>query len=46
MKEWTKHWGDDGILADAGMISLSMAERQKMMDRMKDLPALKKDDLN
>jgi len=27
MTEWTKHWGDDGILADAGMIPMPQAER-------------------
>ena len=45
MTEWTKHWGDDGILADAGMIPMSKAERKEMMDRMNDLPVLKKGDL-
>ncbi|MDC1311418.1 substrate-binding domain-containing protein [Burkholderiales bacterium] len=45
MTEWTKHWGDDGFLADAGMIPMSKVERKEMMDRMNDLPALKKDDL-
>lgn len=45
MTEWTKHWGDDGILADAGMIPMSRAERKEMMDRMNDLPVLKKGDL-
>ena len=43
--EWTKHWGDDGILADTGMIPMSRAERKEMMDRMNDLPALKAEDL-
>ena len=45
MTEWTKHWGDDGVLADAGMIPMSKAERKEMMDRMNDLPVLKKGDL-
>lgn len=45
MTEWTKHWGDDGILSDAGMIPLSKAERKEMMDRMNDLPVLKEGDL-
>lgn len=41
MKEWTKHWGDDGILADAGMIPMPMAERKEMASRMSELPLLK-----
>lgn len=45
MTEWTKHWGDDGILSDAGMIPLSKVERKEMMDRMNDLPVLKEGDL-
>ena len=40
MKEWTKHWDDDGMLADAGMIPLSEAERSEMQDRMEYLPPL------
>ena len=45
MKEWTKHWGEDGSLADAGMIPLGEAEKLEMISRMEDLPVLKADDL-
>lgn len=45
MAEWTKHWGADGVLADAGMIPMGKAERKEMMDRMNNLSVLKKDAL-
>ena len=45
MKEWTKHWGEDGALADAGMIPLGEVERLEMISRMEELPALKAEDL-
>jgi phosphate transport system substrate-binding protein len=45
MTEWTKHWGDDGILADAGMIPMPDAERDEMADRMKNRPVLVAADL-
>jgi phosphate transport system substrate-binding protein len=45
MTEWTKHWGDDGILADAGMIPMPQAERNEMASRMKNLPVLVAADL-
>ena len=45
MAEWTKYWGDDGILADAGMIPMPTAEREEMAARMKSLPVLKASDL-
>ena len=45
MTEWTKHWGEDGMLADAGMIPLSADEMAEMISRMKNLPALTADDL-
>ena len=45
MTEWTKHWGDDGILADAGMIPMPQAERDEMASRMKNLPVLVAADL-
>ena len=45
MKEWTKHWGEDGSLADAGMIPLGEAEKLEMISRMEELPALKAEDL-
>ena len=43
VNEWTKHWGEDGILADAGMIPLPDAERDVMISRMKTWPALTAD---
>ena len=40
MKEWTKHWGDDGILADAGMIPMPKEERDSYEAAMTALPVL------
>ncbi len=45
MTEWTKHWGDDGILADAGMIPMPQAERDEMASRIKNIPVLDAADL-
>jgi len=45
MTEWTKHWGDDGILADAGMIPMPQAERDEMASRIKNIPVLVAADL-
>ena len=45
MMEWTKHWGDDGMLADAGMIPMSEKERAKYKKAMTELPVLVADDL-
>jgi len=45
MAEWTKNWGEDGLLSDAGMIPLPEAEMNEMKSRMKDLPALTAADL-
>ena len=45
MTEWTKHWGDDGILADAGMIPMPKAERDEMASRIKNIPVLDAADL-
>jgi len=45
MTEWTKHWGDDGILADAGMIPLPNEEREEMTRRIETLPVLTADAL-
>ena len=45
VNEWTKHWDEDGILADAGMIPLPDAEKDIMLSRMKTWPALKAEDL-
>ncbi len=45
MSEWTKHWGDDGILADSGMIPMSAVERKKFQNAMSELPILNADAL-
>ena len=45
MTEWTKHWDEDGILADAGMIPMPTAEREEMAARMTALPVLTADAL-
>ena len=43
MAEWTKHWGNDGILSDAGMIPMSDEERKSYKAAMKELPKLTAD---
>lgn len=45
MNEWIKHWGDDGILADAGMIPMPEDERDEMATRITTLPVLTADAL-
>ena len=45
MAEWQKHWGEDGALADAGMIPMSSDERSNYKVAMKDLPVLVMEDL-
>lgn len=45
MNEWTKHWDEDGILSDAGMIPLPEAERDEMTARINELPVLTADAL-
>ena len=45
IQEWTKHWGEEGMLADAGMIPMSQEERNTMMIRMKNLTLLKPEHL-
>ena len=40
MNEWTKHWGEDGMLSDYGMIPMPIAEREKYAKAMKELPKL------
>ena len=45
MQEWTKHWSEDGALADAGMIPLPKSEMEEMVTRMSDLPVLTADAL-
>ena len=43
MNEWTKHWDEDGILAESGMIPMPTAERASYAAAMKDLPLLTAD---
>lgn len=45
METWTKHWSEDGILADAGMVPLPADEMAKMQSAMISLPPLSADDL-
>jgi phosphate transport system substrate-binding protein len=45
MKEWAKHWGEDGALVDAGMIPMPEAEKLEMISRMEELPVLTADAL-
>ena len=45
MTEWTKHWGDDGVLSDAGMIPMPKSERAKYKSAMTSLPVLTAGDL-
>jgi phosphate transport system substrate-binding protein len=45
MTEWTKHWGDDGVLSDAGMIPMPKSERAKYKSAMTSLPVLTTADL-
>ena len=45
MTEWTKHWGDEGALSDAGMIPMPKAERAKYKAAMTNLPVLTAADL-
>ena len=45
MAEWTKHWGDDGALSDAGMIPMPASERAKYKSAMSSLPVLTAADL-
>ena len=43
MAEWVKHWDEDGVLSDAGMIPMPADERAKYAAAMKDLPKLTAD---
>jgi len=43
MDKWVANWGDDGMLADAGMIPMPTAERAKYAKAMKELPVLTAD---
>ena len=40
MIEWTKHWGEDGLLSDSGMIPMPLSERDTYLEMMKALPVL------
>ena len=43
MKTWTKHWDEDGILTDAGMVPMPEEERAAYAKAMTDLPKLTAD---
>ena len=43
LMEWTKHWGEDGVLSDAGMIPMPEEEREYYMKAIKELPILTAD---
>ena len=43
MAEWVKHWGEDGVLSDAGMIPMPQSERDSYLAAMKNLPKLTAD---
>jgi phosphate transport system substrate-binding protein len=45
MAEWTKHWGNDGALSDAGMIPMPKSERDRYKAAMTKLPVLTTADL-
>ena len=45
-REWAKHWGPDGILAESGMIPMSDEERETYADAIENLPTLTADMLN
>jgi phosphate transport system substrate-binding protein len=45
MAEWTKHWGNDGALSDAGMIPMPKSERDRYKAAMIKLPVLTTADL-
>jgi len=42
-REWTKHWDEDGILAEAGMIPMSDDERASYAAAIEELPSLTAD---
>ena len=43
MEEWTKHWDEDGLLSDAGMVPMPDDEQAKYTKAMKELPKLTAD---
>ncbi len=43
MKEWTKHWGEDEILSDSGMVPMPEEERAAYANAMVALPKLTAD---
>ena len=42
-REWTKHWDEDGVLAEAGMIPMSEEEREQYADAIENLTTLTAD---
>ena len=40
LKEWTRHWGEEGLLSDSGMIPLSYEERTEYSKVIHNLPKL------
>ena len=43
VNEWKKHWNEDGMLSDVGMIPMPKEERAKYAKAMKELPVLTAD---
>ena len=43
LMEWTKHWGEDGVLSDAGMIPMSDEELEYYINAINELPILTAD---
>ena len=43
INEWKKHWNEDGILSDVGMIPMPKEERAKYAKAMKEFPVLTAD---
>jgi phosphate transport system substrate-binding protein len=43
MKEWTKHWDEDGLLADAGMVPMPEEERDAYAKAIVEMPKLTAD---
>ena len=46
LNEWTKHWDEDGILAENGMIPLGEDEAKENKMAMRNLPKLTADMLD
>jgi len=43
LNEWTKHWDEEGLLADAGMVAMPQEERAAYAKAMVELPKLTAD---